>query len=266
MDMAFLAYEATLVGCVFWLTLALVTTWEWAAPRRALGTSLRLRWGSNFGVWILNDLIGRWVYPVVGVAFALLAAEWGWGFFNAVPVPGWLAVIVSIPLLDLIAYWVHRLFHQVPVLWRVHRLHHSDVDCDVTAGLRIHPLQMLGGTAIMLAAIAVLGAPPLAVLVDRVLSAVSGPFTHANVRMPARWEARLRRVFVTPEMHRVHHSARPTETDSNYGQLYPWWDRLFGTYVAQPRDGHEGMTIGLERFRERKHSRLDWMLAQPFLR
>jgi len=264
MESSLVAYGATLVGCVFWLTLALVASWEWIAPRRELTSSLRLRWTNNFGVWLVDDLATRWAFPMVGVAFAIFVAQRGWGLFHLLAVPSWLAAVISLPLLDLIRYWEHWLYHRVPLFWRMHRMHHTDVDCDVTAAIRSHPFQALTGTASTLVMIAALGVPPVAVVVDQVLGAASSLFTHGNVRIPPRFDAVLRWIFVTPEMHRVHHSSVSAETDSNFCQVYPWWDRLFGTYVEQPRAGHERMTIGLERFRERKHSLLPWMLALPF--
>jgi sterol desaturase/sphingolipid hydroxylase (fatty acid hydroxylase superfamily) len=266
MESTLLEYEGTVVGCMFWLTLALVATWEAVAPRRTQTSSLRWRWPSNFGVWLASDLMMRWALPVAGVAFALLAAQRGWGLFHRVSLPLWLTVAMSLAAFDLVRYLEHRLYHALPLLWRMHRMHHTDVDCDLTVGIRFHPLESLVSGASALGVIAALGAPPVAVLVDRALVAASTLFAHGNVRIGARGEGLLRLVFVTPETHRIHHSAAAPETDSNFGTLYTWWDRLLGTHVEQPAAGHEGMTIGLERFRERKHSRLDWMLAQPFLR
>lgn len=266
MEPTLLAYQGTLLGCAFWLSLAVVASWEWIAPRRELTASLRIRWVSNFGVWLIGDLATRWVFPLFGVAWALYVADRGWGLFHLLSLPAWLAVAISLPTLDLFRYGKHRLYHWLRPLWRLHRVHHADLDCDVTAGVRFHPIEGLADTAFALAVIAVLGVPPVAVLVDQLLSLASGPFTHGNVRIPARWEGLLRLVFVTPEMHRVHHSAVARETDSNFSTLYSWWDRLFGTYVDQPAEGHERMTLGLRRFRDRKHMLLPWLLIQPFLK
>jgi len=265
MESTLLAYQGTLLGCALWLTLAAVASWEWIAPRRELTASLRVRWVSNLGLWLIGDLAARWVFPLFGVAWALYVAERGWGLFYLLSVPSWFAVVISLPALDLVRYGKHRLYHLLPPLWRVHRVHHADVDCDVTAGVRFHPIEAIVDTASILVVVAALGVPPVAVLSDQLLLVVSAPLTHGNVRISARWESLLRVVFVTPEMHRVHHSAVARETDSNFSVLYSWWDRLFGTYVDQPRDGHERMTIGLARFRERKHSLLPWLLIQPFL-
>jgi sterol desaturase/sphingolipid hydroxylase (fatty acid hydroxylase superfamily) len=266
MERTLLANEATLVGCAFWLTLAFVASWEGIAPRRALTASLRVRWVSNLGIWLIGNLAARWAFPLLGVAFAVYVADRDWGLFRLLSLPSWLAVAISFPALDLFRYGKHRLYHRLRPLWRLHRVHHTDMDCDVTAGVRFHPIEGLADAAATLAMIAALGVPPVAVLVDQLLSLVSGFFTHGNVRIPARWESLLRLVFVTPEMHRVHHSALARETDSNFSTLYSWWDRLFGTYVAQPAGGHDRMTLGLEQFRDRKYLWLPWMLVQPFLR
>jgi len=166
-------------------------------------------------------------------------------------------------VLDAIIYFQHRLFHAVPALWRLHRMHHADLDFDVTTALRFHPVEILLSMVIKLAAVVALGAPPVAVLLFEVLLNASAMFNHANLRLPRWLDAPLRLVLVTPDMHRVHHSAIRVETDSNYGFSLACWDRLFGTYRAEPAAGHDGMTIGLERFREAEELRLDRMLTQP---
>jgi sterol desaturase/sphingolipid hydroxylase (fatty acid hydroxylase superfamily) len=245
---------------------AVMALWEMAAPRRKLTVPKGLRWYSNLGIVAFNTLLARMVLPIVPVAMALLAAEKSWGLFNMVEVPVWIAGVVSFLALDLLIYGQHVLVHKVPVLWRLHRMHHADLDIDVTTGARFHPLEILFSFAIKLAAVALLGAPAAAVLIFEVVLNATAMFNHGNVRLPAAVDRWLRLILVTPDMHRVHHSVIREETDSNYGFNLPWWDRLFGTYRAQPRAGHEGMTIGLTIFRDPAEEHLHKMLLQPFRR
>jgi sterol desaturase/sphingolipid hydroxylase (fatty acid hydroxylase superfamily) len=238
--------------------------WELAAPRRPLAVSKGLRWFSNLGIVVLNSLLARLVLPIVPVGLALQAAQNGWGLFNVLDVPMWLAGIISFLALDLLIYGQHVLVHKVPLLWRLHRMHHADLDIDVTTGARFHPLEILFSFAIKLAAVAALGAPAAAVLIFEVVLNATAMFNHSNVRLPLGLDRWLRLVVVTPDMHRVHHSIVPEETDSNYGFNLPWWDRLFRTYRDQPRAGHDGMTIGLAIFRDPREEYLHKMLLQPF--
>ena len=192
-----------------------------------------------------------------------MAEAGGWGLFNALDLPLWLAALLSILLLDLVIYFQHVLFHAVPGLWRLHRMHHADLEFDVTTGLRFHPVEIVLSMVIKLAAVAALGAPAVAVLLFEVVLNATALFNHANIRLPAGVDRVLRWVIVTPDMHRVHHSVIPVETNSNFGFNLPWWDRLLGTYRAQPQAGHAGMTIGIEQFRTRRDLWLDRMLVQP---
>jgi len=265
MEHSLLEYERTLGNHLFWVTLALVAIWEGIASRRALTAPLRLRWINNLVLSLAGTLVTRWLFPMLGVTFALLVARRGWGLFHIAPVPFWVAVLLSLLALDLARYLEHWLYHRVSALWRLHRLHHADLNCDVTTGLRFHPFETIVTTGATLGLVAVLGVPSVAVLIDQTVLGVSILFAHGNIRMAGRWEALLRLWLVTPEMHRVHHSASVRETDSNLSVVYAWWDRLFGTYVEQPRRGHEGMTVGLDHLRERKHLTLPWLLVQPFL-
>jgi sterol desaturase/sphingolipid hydroxylase (fatty acid hydroxylase superfamily) len=253
------------VGC-FCLVLIAMSLWEAIAPRRALAVSKSLRWTSNLGLSALNTMATRAVSVLGAMGIAAIAEEQDWGLLNNVHVPYWLALAVSFILLDLAIYLQHVLFHAVPALWRLHRVHHADLDFDVSTGLRFHTIEILLSLAIKGAAIAVLGPPPLAVLLFEVMLNATSMFNHGNVRIPARLERLLRLVVVTPEMHRVHHSIHVDETNSNYGFNLPWWDYLLGTYRAQPRDGHEQMTIGVPQFRDVWVDRLDWMLLLPFLK
>ncbi len=243
---------------------AAMALWELLAPRRAQAIGRIKRWPSNVGVVVLDTVLVRLVFPTAAIGIALLAEARGWGLFDALKAPTSLAVIASVVLLDLAIYLQHALFHAVPVLWRLHRMHHADLEFDVTTGARFHPLEILLSMAIKLGVVAALGTPAVAVLIFEVLLNATSMFNHGNVNLPQRFDRVLRWLVVTPDMHRVHHSAVPRETNSNFGFNLPWWDRLCGTYRAQPAAGHEAMTIGLEQFRDPRELRLDRMLLQPF--
>ncbi len=258
-----LANEATLRIAFFLGVLGIMALAEAALPRRRREIPRLLRWTSNLGIVVLDTLILRLVFPVVAVGLALTAAERGWGLFNVFDVPGWLAFVASLLVLDLAIYLQHVMFHAVPALWRLHRMHHADLEIDVTTGLRFHPLEILLSMVLKLAVVAVLGPPAVAVLVFEVLLNATAMFNHANFKLPLALDGVLRWVVVTPDMHRVHHSIHPDETNSNFGFNLPWWDRLLGTYTPQPREGHEAMTIGIEQFRTRRDLWLDRMLVQP---
>ena len=237
--------------------------WEVAAPRRRREIPRLLRWSSNLGIVVIDTLLVRLTFPIVAVGLALLAQERGWGLFNILDVPVWVAFIVSVLALDLAIYLQHVMFHAVPALWRLHRMHHADLEFDVTTGLRFHPVEILLSMGIKLAVVAALGPPAVAVLVFEVLLNATAMFNHSNIRIPPAADRLLRLIVVTPDMHRVHHSIHPSETNSNFGFNMPWWDRLLGTYRAQPREGHEAITIGIEQFRTRRDLWLDRMLIQP---
>ena len=243
--------------------LALMMLWELLAPRRRRQISRVRRWPGNLGIVVLDSVLVRLLVPMGAVAAALLAERRGWGLFHALPAPGWLAIGASVILLDLGIYLQHVLFHAVPVLWRLHRMHHADLEFDVTTGVRFHPIEVLLSMGIKLGIVAGLGAPAVGVLIFEVLLNTTSLFNHGNVRLPGRIDRALRCMVVTPEMHRVHHSIVRRETDSNFGFNLTWWDRLAGTYRAQPQAGHEAMTIGLSEFRDPGELRLDRMLVQP---
>jgi sterol desaturase/sphingolipid hydroxylase (fatty acid hydroxylase superfamily) len=198
------------------------------------------------------------------VGLALLAEAKGFGLFNAWPVAGWISIIASVVVLDLVIYLQHVLFHAVPALWRLHRMHHADLEFDVTTGARFHPIEIVLSMLIKLSVIGALGAPAVAVLIFEVLLNGTAMFNHSNIRLPTSMDRVLRWFIVTPDMHRVHHSVIVRETNSNFGFNLPWWDRLFGTYRDQPAAGHDAMTIGIEQIRDPAEQRLDRMLTQPF--
>ena len=245
---------------------ALVALWELAAPRRALARPRWLRWYGNIGIALLNTLAVRLLIPLLPVALAALAADRGWGILNLVALPLWLEIAVAVVVLDLIIYLQHVMFHAVPALWRLHRMHHADLDFDVTTGSRFHTIEIVLSVLLKLAAVIVIGPPAVAVVIFEVVLNGTSMFNHGNLRLPPGLDRVLRWVLVTPDMHRVHHSDIPAETNSNFGFNLPWWDRLFGTYRAQPSLGHEGMTIGLDTFREEADLHLHKMLVQPFKR
>lgn len=245
---------------------AVMALWELAAPRRRLSQPKGVRWANNIGLVVFNSFLVRLVFPLAAVGMAVFAREQGWGVLNYFAVPHWPAVLAAVIVLDFFIWLQHVMVHAVPTLWRLHRVHHADLDFDVTTGARFHPLEILLSMGIKFAVIALLGPPVLAVIMFEVLLNATSMFNHSNVRIPAGVDRVLRLFVVTPDMHRVHHSVEDDETNSNFGFNLPWWDRLFGTYRAQPRAGHEGMTIGIRTFREGKWcSWLTGMLAMPFV-
>jgi sterol desaturase/sphingolipid hydroxylase (fatty acid hydroxylase superfamily) len=212
----------------------------------------------------LNTALVRVLLPTTAVGLALVAQKRGWGLLNNLPVPPWVAVVASVVLLDLAIYLQHVMFHAMPALWRVHRMHHTDLDFDVTTGARFHPIEIVLSMLIKFGVVVALGASALSVLIFEVLLNATSMFNHGNVHLPEKLDRYLRWLVVTPDMHRVHHSVVIVETNSNFGFNLPWWDRLLGTYRDQPAAGHEGMTIGIAQFREVRELWLDRMLLQPF--
>jgi sterol desaturase/sphingolipid hydroxylase (fatty acid hydroxylase superfamily) len=248
----------------FVATFAAVAAWEVLAPRRTLTGGRTARWPSNLGIVALNTLIARAIFPLGAIGIALAAEAKGFGLFNAVALPFWLKALLAFVALDLAIYLQHVLFHAVPALWRLHRMHHADLGFDLTTGARFHPIEIVLSLLIKAAVVAALGAPAVAVLAFEIALSSTALFNHANARLPAALDRALRLLVVTPDMHRVHHSAISAETNSNFGFNLPWWDRLFGTYRAQPAMGHEAMIVGLDAFRDPSELRLDKMLVQPF--
>ena len=258
-----LANEPMIRLAFFLGILAAMALWEIAAPRRRIEIPRLVRWTNNLGVVVIDTILVRLVYPVAAVGVALLAEQNGWGLFNIFEIPAWMAILISIVALDFAIYLQHVLFHAVPALWRLHRMHHADLGFDVTTGLRFHPIEILMSMGIKMGVVVALGPPAVAVLIFEVILNATALFNHSNIRIPERIDRVLRLFVVTPDMHRVHPSVIRSETDSNYGFNLPWWDRLLGTYTAQPKGGHEGMTIGFEQFRTARDQWLDKMLVQP---
>jgi len=258
--------EPVLRLVAFFGVFVVLAVWEALAPRRARSQTRRRRWSINLGLSALNTLVLRVAFPAAAVGAALWAAEGGWGLFNTLAAPGWLVIGVSILVLDLAVYGQHRLSHAAPWLWRVHRLHHIDLDVDVTTATRFHPVEMVLSMLWKIAVVVALGAPAVAVLVFEILLNAAAMFSHAQIKLPPAIDRPLRLLLVTPDMHRVHHSIHRDETDSNYAFLLSAWDRLFGSYRAQPRDGHEAMVLGIEGHRSPRALSFTGLLLGPFRR
>jgi sterol desaturase/sphingolipid hydroxylase (fatty acid hydroxylase superfamily) len=264
------AFEAALTGgfadlhaIVFWGSIVAVALWEHAAPLRALAHPLGRRWAVNFGLLAINGGLTWLIFPSAALAVAVAGANWNVGLLRWLPMPDWVAVATGFLLLDLARYISHLALHRVPLLWRLHRMHHTDGDFDITTGFRFHPLETLAGLGFNSAVILLTGAPVVAVLLYQLAFPLTSFWAHANARLAPGVERRLRMLLVTPDMHRIHHSVRPAEQDSNFGGMFTAWDRLFGTYVAAPVDGHAGMRIGLDGNENGQH--LGRMLADPFI-
>lgn len=242
---------------------AALAAWELLAPRRDLSVGRARRWPANLGILAVDIVTVRLLVPMAAVGAALLAAEQGWGLFNLLKLPVWAAGVLGFLLLDLVIYAQHYVFHHVPMLWRLHRVHHADLELDLTTGVRFHPIEILISMAIKIAVVTAFGIPAMAVLIFEVVLNATSMFNHSNVGLPRRVEPVIRWLVVTPQMHEVHHSVERAETDSNFGFNLPWWDRLFGTYRAAPQAG-EKMIVGLPVFRDPAELRLDRLLTQPF--
>jgi sterol desaturase/sphingolipid hydroxylase (fatty acid hydroxylase superfamily) len=246
--------------CIF----TLMALWEFLAPRRAWTVGRAPRWPGNLGSLVLDALLVRLLIPVAAVGVAAIAAQRGWGLLNITPWPPVLEGLLGFLALDLTIYAQHVAFHKLPLLWRLHRMHHADLDIDVTTGLRFHPIEILLSMLLKMAVVVLVGVPAVAVIAFEVALNATSMFNHSNAAMPLWLDRIVRFAVVTPDMHRVHHSVLRRETDSNFGFNLPWWDRLFRTYRAQPEAGHLEMTIGLPIFRDRAELRLDRLVTQPF--
>lgn len=238
--------------------------WEMKRPKRVLSQPKGYRWANNLSLVLVNGLVLPLTLPILAVAFAALMQEQQFGLFNWLSLPIALNVLLCVIALDCIIYWQHRLFHRLPILWRLHRVHHADQDIDVTTGARFHFIEIWLSMIIKLAAIALLGAPPLAVLIFEIVLNASAMFNHSNIAISKKIDNAIRALFVTPDMHRVHHSVARNETDSNFGFCLSVWDRIFKSYIAQPKLGHQNMHIGISLFREANEQSFWKMLTQPF--
>jgi len=263
MDEFLTSNETTIRLSIFVGMFAVMAAWESLAPRRARSHGRLQRWPSNIAIVALNSVILRLAIPVAAVEFASSLHGRGLGLMGVLEFPAWIEFLIAIVILDLAIYLQHVLFHAAPLLWRLHRMHHQDLDFDVTTGARFHPVEILLSMGIKFMVIAALGPSAAAVLVFEALLNGMAMFNHANARIPLGIDAILRLFVVTPDMHRVHHSILPNETNSNFGFNLSVWDRLFGTYRAQPAAGHDAMTIGIEQFRDKRELWLDRLLLQP---
>ncbi len=237
-------------------------------PRRALHWSQSRRWITNWTFSLLNTatlFLGSMLLPLLAVGAAFHADALDWGLFHLVALPFWFEVLLTLLLFDFTLWLQHLITHKVPPLWRLHRVHHADPDIDVSTAIRFHPLEIAFSLMVKIALVYALGAAAIAVLAFEILLNATALFTHANLRLPPRVDALLRRVVVTPDMHRVHHSVHRCEHDSNYGFALSVWDRTLGTYVPQPQQGHTNMTIGLE-WQNARPTQTIWSLMLPFRR
>ena len=249
----------------FFGILVIMFLWEMAAPRRPLSTSKITRWISNLGMVMIDSITVRLVFPAALTGVAILAQQRGWGLFNQLELSDVSKIIFSVLILDLAIYLQHVMFHSAPLLWRLHMVHHSDMDIDVTTGVRFHPIEIMLSLGIKMMAVILIGAPPASVLIFEIILNGTSMFNHGNVRYSQRIDSFLRLLVVTPEMHRVHHATIRWETNSNLGFNFPWWDRLFGTYRDQPAKGHLEMTIGLDQYKEPQKLTLPWLIVLPFI-
>lgn len=240
------------------------TLWEYLAPKKPFTQPRLPRWFDNLSLMVLSGLLTRLVLPLMAMDAAVLAQKRGWGLLQQADWPMPAKMLVSFFLLDLLIYFQHVASHKVPVFWRLHRVHHSDLDLDATSGVRFHPVEILLSMLLKIGAVLLIGAPAQAVLAFEIVLNATALFNHSDIRMPGRLDGALRLLVVTPDMHRVHHSVDPLETNSNYGFNMPWWDRLFGTYRAQPQLGHDAMALGLPQYPASLRQSLLWLLALPF--
>jgi sterol desaturase/sphingolipid hydroxylase (fatty acid hydroxylase superfamily) len=249
----------------FVLIFIMVALWEIRAPRRTLTTSKKWRWFNNLSIIAINPVVLHLMFPVLAIGMAQIAQANGWGLLNHFGTTSVIALVVGIIVLDLVIYLQHVMFHAVPILWRLHMVHHADLDYDLTTGLRFHPVEIVLSMILKITIIAALGPPVVSVLAFEIILNGMAMFNHGNIKLPPSVDRILRFFLVTPDMHRVHHSVIIRETNSNYGFNLSIWDRLFGTYLAQPSKGHKDMIIGLSQFRDHRRLTLPWLLILPFI-
>ncbi len=258
-------YEGYIRLGAFLGILALLAIWEISSPKRKLLELRRFRWFSNIGLVVISSLLIRFIIPTAAVGVAIYAEKAQLGFLNHSDFPFYIHFIIAFVLMDLSIYFQHVMFHALPMFWRFHRVHHSDLDCDVTTGLRFHPFEIIISIIFKFVVIISVGVPVIAVVLFEIILNAASMFTHSNIRIPQFIEPLVRWFIVTPDMHRIHHSMEENETNSNFGFFISAWDRLFGTYIAYPEKGHEKMEIGLSFFREPKWQNLRWLIYLPFV-
>ncbi|MFD0917322.1 sterol desaturase family protein [Pseudahrensia aquimaris] len=258
-------HEPTIRLAVFIGLFGILALSEYLRPRRKLTAPKGSRWFTNAAIVVIDSVVVRLIFPAAAVGVALWAQSNGYGLFNMVDAPLWVAGLVSIVVLDFAVWLSHLLSHKVPMFWRFHRMHHSDTDIDVSTAIRFHPVEIVASMVYKVAWVVALGAPAWSVILFEIILNGVAMFNHANLKLPVWLDRIVRLVVVTPDMHRVHHSTVPRETDSNYGFNFPFWDRMFGTYIAQPSAGHDGMHIGLEEWQDERPQKLGWALSVPLL-
>jgi sterol desaturase/sphingolipid hydroxylase (fatty acid hydroxylase superfamily) len=258
-------YESAIRLISFVLVFILIAAWEIMMPRRALTTSKKWRWFNNLSIIAINPYLLNLIFPILAVGMARTAQVNGWGLLNYFNLPYPIALIAGFVVMDLVIYLQHIMFHAVPLFWRLHMVHHADLDIDLTTGLRFHPVEIALSMAVKMMVISALGPPIASVLVFEVVLNGTAMFNHGNIAIPRALDRWLRWFVVTPDMHRVHHSVIIRETNSNYGFNLAVWDRMFGTYQGQPRKGHTDMVIGLAQFRDEKRLTLPWLLILPLI-
>jgi len=255
--------ESAIRLAVFLAVFILLAIAEVFSPRRKLNYAKLQRWMNNIAISVINTVIVRISFPIAGVAATLFAQERQWGLLNQYSTPGWLNIVIFLLVFDLTIYWQHRLFHAVPLLWRFHRMHHTDLDYDLTTGNRFHPASILISSAIKLVLIIALGASAAAILIAELLLNVTSMFNHSNLKLPLALDTMLRKIIVTPDMHRIHHSTDNFEHNNNFGFNFSWWDHLFGTYLHNPKQPHETMDIGISGLQDKRSINCLWLLLQP---
>ncbi|MCF8465830.1 MAG: sterol desaturase family protein [Sneathiella sp.] len=260
------SHEPTIRLGFFLGTLCAVGLWETVAPKRRPSVSKVWRWTNNFAVTFFNTFLLRLLFPILAVGLAAIAAERGWGLLNLVDLPILVSIVIAVALQDMVVYWQHVIFHRFSILWQLHKMHHADVDYDVSTGARFHPIEIMLSMLLKLAVVLLLGPPVVAVIIFEILLSSVAMFNHANAGLPKGIDRILRLFVVTPDMHRVHHSVIRAEHNSNFGFNLPWWDYLFGTYMAEPSKGHDRMTVGLDEYQNDRKQSMFWMLALPFHR
>lgn len=263
---AFILENAMALRLSFFLGIfVLIALWEVRKPKRLLQIKKSIRWFNNLSLIALNSSVLHLLFPATAIGIAVFANEQGWGFFNYYDAPIILSLLVSLIALDFIIYFQHVMFHSVPVLWRLHQVHHADLDYDVTTGTRFHPVEMILSMLIKAISIMLLGAPVIAVILFEIILNAAAMFNHGNIHISKKYDRLLRWLIVTPDMHRIHHSANDDETNSNFGFNLPWWDRLFGTYLENPKKDHRDMLIGLCEYRDTQQTTwLNGILSMPF--
>jgi len=244
----------------------IISLWELVKPRRKLNYSRKIRWTNNIGITLLNSLIMRLIFPILAFEIAVIAKEKGIGLFNYLSLPTTLEIILSVLILDFAIYKQHRWFHRHKYLIRIHKMHHTDLDIDITSSFRFHPLELIVSMIIKILVVVIVGISPISVMIFELFLRVVVLFNHGNIYIPPKVDRVLRWIVVTPDMHRIHHSLTPQERNSNFGFNIPWWDMIFKTYTREPKEGQENLTIGLRAFRREKYLKLNWLLAQPFLK